>query len=125
MMCSLYPGQSSLSAGALRYRAWAQSWSSAALAARSNVLACEIPFTAEPGGLQSMESRSEERTPLLGDVSTPHPQPCLECGRLVTLQGLPLLDNESCLFRVVTHSWGSQGQQQVTQFPVKSTEALL
>ena len=28
-------GQSSLSAGALRYRAWAQSWSSAALAARS------------------------------------------------------------------------------------------
>ena len=25
------PGQSSLSAGALRYRAWAQSWSSAAL----------------------------------------------------------------------------------------------
>ena len=29
------PGQSSLSAGALRYRAWAQSWSSAALAARS------------------------------------------------------------------------------------------
>ena len=26
------PGQSSLSAGALRYRAWAQSWSSAALA---------------------------------------------------------------------------------------------
>ena len=27
------PGQSSLSAGALRYRAWAQSWSSAALAA--------------------------------------------------------------------------------------------
>ena len=64
-------------------------------------------------------------TPLLGDVSTPHPQPCLECGRLVTLQGLPLLDNESCLFRVVTHSWGSQGQQQVTQFPVKSTEALL
>ena len=31
----LCPGQSSLSAGALRYRAWAQSWSSAALAARS------------------------------------------------------------------------------------------
>ena len=30
-----HPGQSSLSAGALRYRAWAQSWSSAALAARS------------------------------------------------------------------------------------------
>ena len=29
------PGQSSISAGALRYRAWAQSWSSAALAARS------------------------------------------------------------------------------------------
>ena len=29
------PGQSSLSAGALRYRAWAQSWSSTALAARS------------------------------------------------------------------------------------------
>ena len=29
------PGQSSLSAGALRFRAWAQSWSSAALAARS------------------------------------------------------------------------------------------
>ena len=29
------PGQSTLSAGALRYRAWAQSWSSAALAARS------------------------------------------------------------------------------------------
>ena len=29
------PGQSSLWAGALRYRAWAQSWSSAALAARS------------------------------------------------------------------------------------------
>ena len=29
------PGQSSLSAGAVRYRAWAQSWSSAALAARS------------------------------------------------------------------------------------------
>ena len=29
------PGQSSLSAGAMRYRAWAQSWSSAALAARS------------------------------------------------------------------------------------------
>ena len=28
------PGQSSLSAGALRYRAWAQSWSSAALATR-------------------------------------------------------------------------------------------
>ena len=28
----LWPGQSSLSAGALRYRAWAQSWSSAALA---------------------------------------------------------------------------------------------
>ena len=26
------PGQSSLSAGALRYRAWAQSWSSVALA---------------------------------------------------------------------------------------------
>ena len=26
------PGQSSLSAGALRYQAWAQSWSSAALA---------------------------------------------------------------------------------------------
>ena len=25
------PGQSSLSAGAMRYRAWAQSWSSAAL----------------------------------------------------------------------------------------------
>ena len=31
----LSPGQSSLSAGALLYRAWAQSWSSAALAARS------------------------------------------------------------------------------------------
>ena len=30
------PGQSSLSAGALRYRAWAQSWSSAALAVPSN-----------------------------------------------------------------------------------------
>ena len=29
------PGQSSLSAGALRYRAWAQSWSSAALAGES------------------------------------------------------------------------------------------
>ena len=29
------PDQSSLSAGFLRYRAWAQSWSSAALAARS------------------------------------------------------------------------------------------
>ena len=29
------PGQSSLSAGALRYRAWAQSWSSAALAVPS------------------------------------------------------------------------------------------
>ena len=29
------PGQSSLSAGALRYLAWAQSWSSAALADRS------------------------------------------------------------------------------------------
>ena len=28
------PGQSSLSAGALRYRAWAQSWSSASLASR-------------------------------------------------------------------------------------------
>ena len=27
------------------------------MAARSNVLACEIPFTAEPGGLQSMESQ--------------------------------------------------------------------
>ena len=30
------PGQSSLSAGALRYRAWAQSWSSAALARASS-----------------------------------------------------------------------------------------
>ena len=29
------PGQSRLSAGAVRYLAWAQSWSSAALAARS------------------------------------------------------------------------------------------
>ena len=29
------PGQSSLSAGALRYRTWAHSWSSAALASRS------------------------------------------------------------------------------------------
>ena len=27
------------------------------MAARSNVLACEIPFTAEPGGLQSMKSQ--------------------------------------------------------------------
>ena len=36
----------SYSAGALRYRAWAQSWSSAALAARSE----------EPGRLQSMGS---------------------------------------------------------------------
>ena len=34
-LLSTRPGQSSLSAGALRYRAWAQSWSSAALAARS------------------------------------------------------------------------------------------
>ena len=32
------PGQSSLSAGALRYRAWAQSWSSAALCS----IACGI-----------------------------------------------------------------------------------
>ena len=38
------PGQSSLSAGALRYRAWAQSWSSAALAARS-VLPSNRPAT--------------------------------------------------------------------------------
>ena len=38
------PGQSSLSAGALRYRAWAQSWSSAALAARS-VLPSNWPAT--------------------------------------------------------------------------------
>ena len=30
------PGQSSLSAGALRYRAWAQSWSSAALVQRTD-----------------------------------------------------------------------------------------
>ena len=37
------PGQSSLSAGALRYRAWAQSWSSAALAARSvRTLSCSM-----------------------------------------------------------------------------------
>ena len=42
----LLPGtpQSSLSAGALRYRAWAQSWSSAALAARS-VLPSNRPAT--------------------------------------------------------------------------------
>ena len=38
------PGQSSLSAGALRYRAWAQSWSSASLAARS-VLPSNRPAT--------------------------------------------------------------------------------
>ena len=38
------PGQSSLSAGARRYRAWAQSWSSAALAARS-VLPSNRPAT--------------------------------------------------------------------------------
>ena len=37
-------GQSSLSAGALRYRAWAQSWSSAALATRS-VLPSNRPAT--------------------------------------------------------------------------------
>ena len=43
-MISLHPGQSSLSAGALRYRAWAQSWSSAALAARS-VLPSNMPAT--------------------------------------------------------------------------------
>ena len=38
------PGQSSLSAGALRYRAWVQSWSSAAPAARS-VLPSNRPAT--------------------------------------------------------------------------------
>ena len=37
------PGQSSLSAGALRYRAWAQSWSSAALAARSVLPSKPLP----------------------------------------------------------------------------------
>lgn len=67
---------------------------------------------------------SDPHTPPRGHKH-PHPYPCLECGQLVTLRGLPLLDNESCLFRVVTPSWGSQGQQQVTQFPVKSAEALL
>ena len=29
------------------------------MAARSNVLACEIPFTAEPGGIQSLGSQSD------------------------------------------------------------------
>ena len=39
------PGQSSLSAGALRYRAWAQSWSSAAVEAHSvhPNTACKLP----------------------------------------------------------------------------------
>ena len=36
------PGQSSLSAGALRYRAWAQSWSSAALVL--SVTPCKEPL---------------------------------------------------------------------------------
>ena len=36
------PGQSSLSAGAVRYRAWAQSWISAALAARSALLLYDL-----------------------------------------------------------------------------------
>ena len=51
------PGQSSLSAGALRYRAWAQSWSSAALAARS-VLPSN---TAGEGGLFAEPWKGEER----------------------------------------------------------------
>ena len=45
------PGQSSLSAGALRYRAWAQSWSSAALVKVLLDPASEIPslwFLVEP-----------------------------------------------------------------------------
>ena len=41
------PGQSSLSAGAVRYRAWVQSWSSATLAARS-VLPSNRPATNPP-----------------------------------------------------------------------------
>ena len=45
------PGQSSLSAGALRYRAWAQSWSCAALAARS-VLPSNRPATPLKGLVQ-------------------------------------------------------------------------
>ena len=66
------PGQSSLSAGALRYSAWAHSWSSAALAAgsvedplekgkatHSSILACRIPWTDEPRGLQSMGSQRD------------------------------------------------------------------
>ena len=44
MLGEARPGQSSLSAGALRSRAWAQSWSSAALAARS-VLPSNRPAT--------------------------------------------------------------------------------
>ena len=41
------------------------------MAARSNVLAYEIPFTAEPGGLQSMESQ-KSRTQLSNFTFTFH-----------------------------------------------------
>ena len=45
------PGQSSLSAAALRYRAWAQSWSSAALAARSVLSHSVMSDSLQPHGL--------------------------------------------------------------------------
>ena len=58
------PGQSSLSAGALRYRAWAH----------SSILAWEIPWTEEPGGLQSMRSAETKinKATMKGSLAGPH-----------------------------------------------------
>ena len=47
------PGQSSLSAGALRYRAWAQSWSSAALAEPRGFSRVAVGFSCYDVGLQA------------------------------------------------------------------------
>ena len=55
------PGQSSLSAGALRYRAWAQSWSSAALPEGNTEGpgAGESPLLSRSGGEKGLRGSGE------------------------------------------------------------------